>query len=76
MSERLAPDVVSRLVGQCLQSRETAERLFEDVIAARRRRIVVDGEALELSEDQLHEFVERFSTEVEPAFWESKRLKH
>lgn len=76
MQGRYENDVVSRLVGYCTQGREKAEEMFENLIAGRNRRLSLAGEELELTEEELAEFVERFSAEVEPMFWESKRLKN
>lgn len=69
-------DVVSRLVGYCLQSREKAEEMFKKLIDGRERRLSLAGEEVELTEEEFGEFVERFSAEVEPTLWESKRRKN
>jgi hypothetical protein len=69
-------DVVSHLLGYCLQSRENAEELFETVVSRRSRTVQLFGETVELTEEERGEFVERFSAEIEPTLWESKRLKH
>ncbi|NIR48819.1 hypothetical protein GWO09_10400, partial [candidate division KSB1 bacterium] len=43
----------------------------------RQHQITLDGETtLVLNDEQLGEFAERFSSEVEPEYWVSKRLKH
>ncbi len=72
----LQRDVVSHLMGYCLQSRENAEELFDALIARKERDVVIEEERIELSEQERGEFVERFSAEIEPTLWESKRLKH
>lgn len=76
MERKSNDDVVSRLLGYCMQGREKAEEMFNTLIAGRKRHLSLAGEDLELTEEELAEFAERFSAEVEPAFWESKRLKH
>ncbi len=69
-------DVVSRLMGYCLQSRENAERLFDALISRRERTLTLGEETIRLTDQERGEFVERFSAEVEPTLWESKRLKN
>jgi hypothetical protein len=68
-------DIVSHLMGYCLESRQKAEELFDSLITRRRRDVTIGGETIELTEEERGEFVERFSAEIEPTIWESKRRK-
>lgn len=76
MESKYENDVVSRLVGYCMEGREKAEEMFDTLISGRKRRLSLAGEELELTEEEFSEFVERFSAEVEPTLWESKRRKN
>jgi hypothetical protein len=68
-------DIVSRLIGHCLQDPENARKLFDEVIGHKAREVDLPEGRVHLSEEQAGEFVERYSAEVEPTLWESKRLK-
>jgi hypothetical protein len=68
-------DIVSRLIGHCLQDPEKARKLFDDLIAHKAREVQLPEGKVHLSEEQAGEFVERYSAEVEPTLWESKRRK-
>ncbi len=69
-------DRVSKLIRHCHQDPQIADRLFERLIAAQEREVTIEGERIVLSETERGEFVERYSAEVEPTLWESKRRKH
>lgn len=73
-SEKTDQDVVTRIIRYCLQNRENADRMFKTITGGDQE-ITVDGEKIVLSEADRGEFVERFSSEVEPTLWESKRRK-
>lgn len=68
-------DVVTRLIRYCHLGPDHAEKLFNTLIAQRRDRIELSGEEIELTREEIGEFVARYSAEVEPALWESKRRK-
>lgn len=52
-----------------------AHRIYHLIAEERRRRIILEDDAVELNEQQAGEFVVRFSAEVEPEYWRSKRRK-
>jgi len=68
-------DVVTRLIGYCHQGPDYAEKMFNTLIAERRERIELGGEEIELTREEIGEFVARYSAEVEPTLWASKRRK-
>jgi hypothetical protein len=68
-------DPVTRLIDRCHQDRQVAEDLFTNLIGKRLNRARVGEEEIILSEEELGEFAARFSAEVEPTLWESKRRK-
>ncbi|MBE0598387.1 MAG: hypothetical protein IH614_14050 [Desulfuromonadales bacterium] len=72
---RTHKDVVSRLIGECHRGREAAEGLYNQLVTKENRRISLDGEELTLTEAEVGEFVQRYSAEVAPTLWESKRRK-
>jgi hypothetical protein len=69
-------DTVSRIIGHCLQDPENARKLFDTVIAHRERDVDLPEGRIHLTEEEAGEFVERYSAEVEPTLWESKRRKY
>lgn len=75
-TERPNLDPVSRIIGECHRSEDAATRIYHQIAEERRRSVVIDGTTVVLDERQAGEFARRFSSEVEPAFWVSKRLKH
>lgn len=68
-------DVVTGLIRHCLENARERETLFKSLISEKEHCVELDGERIELSDEQIGEFVERFSAEVEPTLWESKRRK-
>lgn len=68
-------DVVSRIIGRCYQDPAVAETLFRQVIAGGARRVFLPEGEVELSAEEAGEFAARFSAEVEPTLWQSKRRK-
>lgn len=76
MRKHQTSDPVSLIIKACHQSEEEAKRIYHALAEKRERKIELkSGRTFRLAEKQLGEFVERFSAEVEPAYWESKRLK-
>jgi len=69
-------DKVTRLIQYCHSDRQRAEDLFQHLITEDARRIELPEGLMTLTQDEHDEFVERYSSEVEPTLWESKRLKH
>lgn len=68
-------DVVTHLIKFCLENKSFAEKAFDSVTAGEKRTLQLPDGEVTLTEKQAGEFVERFSAEVEPTFWESKRRK-
>ena len=70
-------DPVTMVIKACHRGEAEAQRIFHQLAEKGERRITLDRDTtLHLNEAQVGEFVERFSSEVEPEFWVSKRLKH
>jgi len=69
-------DPVTRIIKECHKGEQEANRIF-NLIAERRLNYILleDHTELELDEEQIGEFVQRFSSEVEPEYWHSKRHK-
>jgi len=74
-SQQVENDVVTRLIRYCHISPNSAEKMFNSLISEGRDRIELSGEEILLSEEEIGEFVARYSAEVEPTLWESKRRK-
>jgi hypothetical protein len=69
-------DPVSLIIKQCHQGEAEAKRIYHLLAEERQQRMNLDkGTVVHLTDEQLGEFVERFSAEVEPTYWVSKRLK-
>ena len=70
-------DPVSLVMKACHKNEDEANRIYHLLAEEKKHQIKLDNETtIHLSEEQLGEFAERFSAEVEPEYWESKRLKH
>lgn len=69
-------DKVTLLIRHCFQEKANAEALFQHLITERARSVDLPEGRITLTPQEHDEFVERFSSEVEPTLWESKRLKH
>ncbi len=70
-------DPVSLIIKACHKNEDEANRIYHLLAEERQHQITLDGETtLVLNDEQLGEFAERFSSEVEPEYWVSKRLKH
>jgi hypothetical protein len=69
-------DPVSRIIKECHRGEDVANRIFQTITQEHQHRIfLADNTELELNEEQVGEFVARFSSEVEPQYWHSKRRK-
>ena len=69
-------DNVTRLIRHCHQGRAQAENLFQHLITEKAMSVDIPDGHIVLTPDEHDEFVERYSSEVEPTLWESKRLKN
>lgn len=69
-------DVVTTLIKHCHRGQEAAETLFRTIVTEESRSIQLPEGEVELTAEDVGEFVARYSAEVEPTLWESKRLKH
>lgn len=70
-------DPVSLIIKACHQSEEAAKRIYHLLAEEHQEHFrLANGTIIHLSTEQLGEFAERFSAEVEPTYWESKRAKH
>jgi type II secretory pathway component PulL len=77
MQNREVSDPVSLIIKDCHQSENEANRIFHQLAEERQHYFTLqNGKRVHLSDQQLEEFAARFSSEVEPTYWESKRLKH
>jgi hypothetical protein len=77
MTPQAISDPVSVIIQACHRGEDEAKRLYHLIAEKRQRHIVVDAETeLMLNDQQLGEFAERYSSEVEPEYWVSRRLKH
>jgi len=70
-------DPVSLIIKACHKNEAEANRIYHLLAEERQHHITLDRETtIHLSNEQIGDFVERFSSEVEPEYWVSKRLKH
>ncbi|PLY10943.1 MAG: hypothetical protein C0624_01890 [Desulfuromonas sp.] len=69
-------DKVTRLIHYCHGNRSQAEDLFQHLIAEKAMSIELPEGRVTLTPEEHDEFVARFSAEVEPTIWISKRLKN
>ncbi|WP_303721332.1 hypothetical protein [Malonomonas rubra] len=69
-------EVLSRLIKYCHQDAESAMRVYERLIVGKQRSMELPDGKVTLSPRQLEELVERFSSEVGPELWTSKRGKY
>lgn len=76
MTPQAISDPVSVIIKACHRGEDEAKRLYHLIAEMRQHHIVLDAETeLMLNDQQLGEFAKRFSSEVEPEYWVSKRLK-
>ena len=77
MQNREISDPVSLIIKACHRSEDKAHRIYHMLAEERQHDFTLEnGRIIHLSDEQLGEFTERFSSEVEPTFWISRRLKH
>ena len=77
MASQAISDPVSLIILACHQGEEQAKRIYHLIAEKRQHHIVLDDQTkLFLDDQQLGEFAERYSSEVEPEYWISRRLKH
>ena len=78
MEERFATsdEIINRLLKLCHQDKESAEKLYQEIIVENKRNVQLPDGPLLLSQSQVEEFVERFSSEVGPEIWISKSGKY
>lgn len=76
MQRQDTSDPVSLVIKACHKGEGEATRIYHLLAEERQHRITLDGgTTVHLNDEQLGEFAERFSSEVEPEYWVSKRLK-
>jgi hypothetical protein len=68
-------DTVTQIIKECHTSKETAEKIFKAIASDKKRTLTLGNAKIKISDEEAGEFVERFSSEVEPTLWESKRRK-
>ena len=78
MEERFATsdEVINRLLKLCHQDKESAEKLYQEIVVENKRNVQLPDGTLLLSQSQVEEFVEIFSSEVGPEIWISKSGKY
>lgn len=70
-------DPVSLIIKACRKNEDEAKRIYHLLAEERQHHLTLENEtSVVLTEEQLGDFTERFSSEIEPIYWESKRLKH
>ena len=77
MKSHESSDPVSMIIKACRKNEDEAKRIYHLLAEERQHHLKLDNEtSVVLSEEQLGDFTQRFSSEIEPIYWESKRLKH
>lgn len=69
-------DIVTKIIKACHTDKATAETLFKAIANQKERTLTLSDLKITITEEEAGEFVQRFSAEVEPTLWESKRLKN
>ena len=70
-------DPVSLIIKACRRNEDEAKRIYHLLAEKRQHQLELDNQtSVVLTEEQLGDFTKRFSSEIEPLYWESKRLKH
>jgi hypothetical protein len=59
-----------------MRNKEDAQRMYDILISQNLRCIDLITGTVHLSQDEHQEFVNRFSSEIEPTLWDSARRKH
>jgi hypothetical protein len=68
-------DVVSRVIKYCIADPLFAEKTFVSVTSGQQSSVKLPDGEVHLSDEEIGEFAVRYSSEVEPTIWESKRRK-
>lgn len=68
-------DNISHILKFCIADQDFAKQVYQQVIAEGERTVELPDGKVQLSEAEHRQFAERFSTEVEPTLWTSKRAK-
>jgi len=69
-------DPVSLIIKACHQGEDEANRIYHLLAEERQHDFILGNHAVvHLNDEQLGEFAERFSSEVEPTYWVSRRFK-
>jgi len=69
-------DVVTKIIKECYANKETAKEIFRDIAGSKKRILDLATGKVEINDREAGEFVQRFSAEVEPTLWKSKRRKN
>lgn len=76
MQTQKTSDPVSLIIKACYRGQDEANRIFHLLAEEHQHDFSLDDRTvLHLSDEQLDEFVVRFSSEVKPAYWVSGRFK-
>lgn len=76
MRHQQISDPVSLIIKACHEGEDEANRIYHLLAEERRHDFMLDSQTVvHLSDEQLGEFAERFSSEVEPTYWVSRRYK-
>jgi hypothetical protein len=67
----IGADSVSHLIGECMRSKEDAERVYDLLVSRNLRKIDLITGSIHLTPAEHAEFVARYSAEVNPSIWES-----
>ena len=69
-------EIIARLIKLCHRDKESAEKLYQEIIVEGKCNIQLPDGPVLLSQSQVEEFVEHFSSEVGPEIWISKSGKY
>jgi len=75
MQTTTGEDRVTRVIKYCVKDHALAEKFFDTVATKNGRTLKLPDGEITLSDDEAGEFVQRYSSEVEPTIWVSKRRK-
>lgn len=74
-SQNMDIDVVSRVIKYCIADPLFAEKTFVSVTSEGQHSVKLPDGEVHLTDEEIGEFAVRYSSEVEPTIWESKRRK-
>ncbi|BCA81027.1 hypothetical protein [Desulfuromonas sp. AOP6] len=66
-------DVVSHILKFC-RDHEFAKKVFQQIIVEKNKHVQLPDGEVQLTDEEMTEFVERFSAEIEPTLYTSKRM--